>query len=1281
MALRDAEPLKDEPSTLERFFTFLGRPQYAVGSLLSGEFQDAAENVARFGEELLTGSWLHTYRAMDLLPGDFGRNDRNERPEGSDLLRRAGFSIDRGSWGELGANLGVGLLTDPLTYVGGIGLGSKVGRVGKGALVGLGAEGAIGEAAGSTLRRALLSTEAGAKAVAEAGSAEELLRRAVNAADAQPAVRAARAELFDRLSRDPNALEEALAPYGDLRANLTAEQQARAIQNLADRRLGFADGRVSFTGDDAQREILDAGIRGLEGKSLLKPAGVPTLEIPGLTWHALPGSADQWSRIGLATPARALNGLLGLAAPTLSEALGKVGAEAVEKFTRTFYDKLSFGQIPEAARAAAAARVPALLVQKHDLARRIAEVSAPLPEEALDAIGAVLREGDDLMRKGVTQEQADFALKQLGGAPSPRASLAQDILDGRFDPNADDARVLLDADFRGALPTLLNVKAKAPGAGYTGFLGFLSWVKNENRGARFVSTARTEAGQKMFAKAEKAGLLRPAGQGMFDTFEVVGDPDVLLRQIASETASTDAIRGTLPWLGTGEHADRMRAAWAYQRQKVAAAAAAKGARPEDALRFVDEYVEDVRKQPQELVDSGVWAAVGPRRMEGGGRTDLTPFYFPSQASEALSLFLAKGSTSKKVGRGGLSYAEALADSFTKSRDHENLAETLASFRKVAEKYGMPIPDLVDFETTNAVAAAGSGLFENNAARLWLRRAWAHADTISGAQFEDAVRKVVKDPRHATTLDEFLHAALTGLGARESTLTKLLGGGDFRLRGEAARAAEQFAPRLGGRAAAVEGERGWLYRFPGIHAFVKPLLYLGALPLPAISTFTRNGVGGAVMAAMDPEIGRAGAAGLFATIRDLPLVRGMAGSASRDLQAALLAFANGAPTDAQRALVESATWGGKPAREVAEGLRSVTGGANAYTSERELFNDVGSVADWVEKERIAETGGVPALKADLAAFWSGKGLTTQATAPRALERVRKLWEPLGRLNQSIEGGLRGGAYLTLLQRGYDHASAVKKVNETFVDYAYQSGAERTLRDLLPFIRFSIGAGPNAVAGATGVVGRSVGRASVGADDGRPLPRELRGQTSIPVPGMPDTYATGLGLPFEAGAALLGMIPGAQGWSANVEQNALGALSPQLKTVAENVVGKQFYSDLPLSEVRPIGPLPPFASHGLAGFLPISRFRTELDKWVRASRGDWTGAVNALTGVKLKTVDAEREAEQVIRRWLEEAVKNGDAESVSRFFVSKDRDPNDPKIQQVKAALEALATKERARRAKG
>ena len=1177
MPLRDAEPLRDEPSALERFLTFVGRPGYVVNSLLRGEPGDALENAAMFGEELVTGSWLHGKHLLGLLPSEYGGEGidqglttRDERPEFADVLRSWGSPLERGSWEELGANVVGGALTDPFTYVGGIGLASKAGRVGKTAVAGLGAANEVGLAARSALTRALEASPAGARALAEAGgSAEEFMRRVLNTADAQPWARARVAEETARIAADPALQAEALRPFmtiaddllergpdgllaprpgAALPGPLDEASKAQAYADLAAKRLGIVEEagpllpgqaprtRVDLTGHNAQADLLSDGLRAIEGKGLLRPFGVPTLEVPGLSWTALPGRAEQWEKIGLATPAYALKGIVGLGSPAAAEALGAFGAKTADALRKTFVNRSGFGQLPDGLTALAPGVSGRALVKAAEAQETISHLGQNLKPEALSALGTEwIRAADKF----------DDLAKQPG-----------------------EVKAILDA-------------ARARGL--------------------------TEA------------------------------PDVL------------------PGL-VGDHADAVRFAYADARARAIGAAEAAGAAPEDAARFLDAYVARMREVPKELVDRGIWSKA----------TD-TPFYVPHQADDALAMFLASGSPSKKIG--GTNYAEALADVYTRGRKNPRLQELLAEFNKVADRYGVPRPDLADFDTPTD-ALVNSGMLQSNLAELWLRREWAHAQTIARADFEKLARETVTDVRHANVLDDFLGASLQGLGARQNAVAKFLGGGKFRFNDpRLVDAAKGLQGRLGGAPGAVEGRAGWVYDWPGINSIFKPAMYL-----PSVSTYVRNGVGGIVMAAMDPEVGgSAAAAGLAAAIRDAPLVRELTGSkASRSTLASLIAAATDRATPEQLAKLESATVGGRKASELVQFLREGVVGSNAV-NDRELFASAASIKDAIA-ERANSRGGLAALKRDVGAAFSGKGLTTESFAEGGLERMRAFWRPLGRVNQTVENGLRAGAFVKLVGEGWDPATALAKVRETFVDYQYQSGSERLLRDLLPFVRFTIGAGPNAIKGSTSLVGRAVGRGAVGSDDGQALPPELRQQVSIPLGG--GTYATSLGLPFEAGGALLGLIPGAADWSRNAEQNVLGALGAPLKPALEKVVGEQFYSGLPLSEVKPIGDLPPIVSHALVGFLPISRFASELGKLIKTLDGDWASAVNATTGVKLRTIDGEREAERLLTRWLQKAVEDGRVGSLERFFAKKDR-AVDPEVQQ---ALEALATAEAKRRKK-
>ena len=1204
--------LQDEPSALERFFTFLSRPYYVGTSLLGGAAEalgrgdptalgrglgDAIENSVMFGEELATGSWAHGKHLTNLLPGvdsPYGLTEKKERPELSDVLHRGNlpFAPKRGSTAELLTNIVGGAVLDPLTYVGGVGLGAKAGRVAKGAATGLGAVGHLGEAATAGVARAIenAAPKAWAARLAAAGddvteAAHSFYREALNHSDNAGFLRSKLAEEEARVMGQLGELPDVMAAaHRYVSPDVPYEEALRlAAREEAHLRLGvdpFSGRFTGLTGRADQAELLDEGTRWLEKQKLLKPAGVPTLEL-GDVWTALPGSAEAWGRIGLAAPVHLAAGALNAGGqavgyPGLGDALREAATNLADGFGRTFYDR-------------------------------------------------TLGLGNDALRAATRQIAGETFAAQAARVPEV----------GRI--------------FEGASPELTNLVGS-------------QWLKYSDDFGDLAVNPWWEPARVERAAADVVGRFG-------------GDR-------AAVQARADAL---LPWATpakTGlneEQAKALRLMFMDARERVAQVAVQAGHDPALAQRILDGYVDAVRKLPEELVEVGRWSE---------GRA--TPFYVPHQATDDLARFMAAGNPGKKLG--GQTYESALRSVFERRRDYTTLADWRAELARVAKKYG--VDDVV-----------GSGV-ETDLSKLLLRRLWAHDRTIGNHVVERVVKEAFPGARFATTAEQFLDAQLRPLGVRQNALSKILGGGEFRVGGAVGKAGASLKNVLGGAPGAVGDEAGWVYQWPGINAIVKPLLYLGAMPLPAVSSFVRNGVGGVVNSLLDPSIGLAGAAGIATSLRDLPIVKALMGAPNvtkGDIGLALRAIKAKAPGAARLSpeelnALQQIQVGKYSLADLVEHMAAGVVQPRGW-SDKELFEQIGSVPRYAEI--ISREGGPDTI----GSWWAhlkdaAKGEFSTSMSDRALETFRAYMRPLAAVNDAIENGLRGGSFLALVKKGYSPAEAAKKVAEQFVDYGYVSATERMVRDLFPFARYQIGVTPVAVKGALSPAGRAVSRAVTTPDDATPLPPEIRGQTTIPYPGGPDAegnarFFTSLGLPFESAADSLALLTP---WKNRAAERTLGSLNPILKTGPEMALDRSFFRGRPISEGdrgpdwlpswapgvtvetlpsgREIKRVPPFVAHALLGFLPVGRLSGELDKWTKVAHGDYANLVNALSGVKLRTVDGEREAEKLVKRVLQEYVESGDLGSVQNFFVkgAKDREL-DPRL---KAALEQLEKAKRAKR---
>lgn len=1258
--MADETQIQDDASLLERFLTFLGRPQYAVMSALGGVGEaaargdpspiwegakDALANSAMFGQELVTGSWLHGVGPLNLVGGPTDITTREDRPEFSDVLRKTALPApDPGSWAEVGVNVVGGMALDPLTYLGGVGLGSKAGRLAKtvaggaevaGDLVGLGAKGAAHEAAAARVAAALRQTEKGAAMLADAADDPKLLlERLLSKRDFDGVKATAQEDLARKLMADEAFRSETAArlaaPRGAAQPVLGSLEEVLpgAARTRAAELLGLGDqGAVQLLGTMDQGPILNAAIDYLEGAQALKPMGVPTLEVPFTKWwKALPGTPEVWDKIGLWTPARIANYTLSKASPEAATAVADMAARLQSRVGRMFYDRV-LGLAP-----------PALV----DASRQIV--------------------GEEVSRKAV---DAQTVFRQFSGVPE----------------------------------AIDNVMGSA-------------WARI---GDRWWDLAQhgDDAMKQTTADAVERIMASPNGG-----------------QAALEGAAREIPWATKETTGLGDDALKaLRIAFTAGRVEVQDAVAAAGGNVAAAMQAFDHAIDQFRRIPAELVEVGAWT-----------EQKANPFYLPHQASEALARFMGAGAASKKVGN--QTYEAALQSVYHSRRKYPQLRDFYEALNEVADRFKVPRPDIDDLLSQGSVARgvdeagllaerrlatpfAAHDVAETRLSHLLLRRLDSHRNVIAAKRVENLAKELMPGARHATQLDLYLDGALAPIGARQNVLLKILGGGEFRIGesqvgagmlGGLARARPILGGNPGAKATARGAEAAWVYKWPGMSAFYKPLLYL-----TGPSSFARNALGGVVNASLDPEIGVRGAAAIGRTLLDLPFVQALGKYGFNPSDTGLVIKAVRTPdvlTPRDLARLQTLEIGGRPVASLLEPLKAGVLTPNP-NYDLDFFTAIGDAARHAELLReeaaTAGRGMLPTLyHTAVQAARAFKGEIDPSWTGRMIEGFRTLMKPLSAINSKIEDSLRTAAWLHYVGKGWDPATASAKVRERFVDYAYNSAQERAVRDLFPFVRYSIGITPTAVKGAVSPVGRAVGRAVSTPATQAVLPPGIRGQTSIPVgedeSGNP-RYATNLGLPFEPAMGVLGLLglpveavagafsPEARARGLDTIRTTLGQAHPLLKTPAEQITGTSFYSGQPIGERdrapdwapswlpgvreetlpsgRVVKKWPPFAAHALMGFLPVSRLSSELDKFVKLTKGDWADYVNFLTGVKIRTVDTEREAQKVIERALEQAVAAGDVGRVNKFFVKGRKEDADPEVL---LALEQLALLEKKRRAR-
>jgi len=419
-------------SVLANVGRFLGRPGFAIRSLLRGNPIDALENVAQGLLDLPTGGFIDRRLSLaNLLPesvqsgGDI--TTRAERPEFTDLV--GGFTGP----GKVLADVVGGIATDPLTLAtfGGSG-------VARGALGGLrrtdaarGLSVALRETAAG--RRALeeAASEIGRKATAKLGDAAltpaargALTRRVEELAAEKVLTKHVDPALFDDLFRTQKAkiIRDGIGKLSDEAAELAASnpgeltalaasaakpsvsRELTRLEALANARAGRIAGVGRRTGPvisgaPQQADIVEAGVRALENVGLLKDSSA--LRIGGVSVIK-----DFWPRIGRMTILRPFVKKPGREAETILQA----GAEAAWQWAKgALFDKTLIGKVPAGLREVA---------RRHGLER--ARKDATSAHDAQRLFGHFTGEEKAIMGRGLMAAQDEWHKVLRGSGDASR---------------------------------------------------------------------------------------------------------------------------------------------------------------------------------------------------------------------------------------------------------------------------------------------------------------------------------------------------------------------------------------------------------------------------------------------------------------------------------------------------------------------------------------------------------------------------------------------------------------------------------------------------------------------------------------------------------------------------------------------------------------------------------------------------------------------------------------------------------------------------------------------
>lgn len=422
---------------------------------------------------------------------------------------------------------------------------------------------------------------------------------------------------------------------------------------------------------------------------------------------------------------------------------------------------------------------------------------------------------------------------------------------------------------------------------------------------------------------------------------------------------------------------------------------------------------------------------------------------------------------------------------------------------------------------------------------------------------------------------------------------------------------------------------------------KPLVTVGAGPIPNPPFLIRNAISGVLQAAAHPKIG------LESGLRHI----------------AQIAY------DGMAALVEKIPGMGKLPRSqltrIIEGnVTDTVVKGTSYTERQiaELMKKHGVKQSFVRMEDLLR---------ELEPVRAAKGV-----ARKAYDAVVGSQFP-AKLSDGIESRMRAQGFVHALKKGLAPEDAAKAVREAFIDYETVSNLHRNIRDIIPFAQFTIGQTPRTI--RTALERPRVFSPLVAGsrrEEGGILPPYVAEQPHFNLGKDTEgksAFLAGLGTPFEDINSL---------WAGSLGrtfERGIGMTSPPIKAVYEQASGRDPFFGRPISDYRRETPTTSLLPDVLAGRtvrttkegqkipevspqlhrviqkLPWSRQISMANQLFDSRKRTWHKAISLLTGAKVVSVDQDRELRRVILEYLKDRAEAGEIGEFARFFAYGETSP--------------------------
>ncbi len=415
---------------------------------------------------------------------------------------------------------------------------------------------------------------------------------------------------------------------------------------------------------------------------------------------------------------------------------------------------------------------------------------------------------------------------------------------------------------------------------------------------------------------------------------------------------------------------------------------------------------------------------------------------------------------------------------------------------------------------------------------------------------------------------------------------------------------------------LPGRKGIWRDMAGINQIIRSSLTVGTMGIPFPAFHVRNMFSTMFQTLFDPQVGPAVALRTnMAILADLPVIRA-------------LGFSNRS--------------------QVIRFYRAVAGDASALKG----LPNIGTYAPEEIVDFLTRFGVVSQdfASIEIAILNAGKMGTS-----KLLDYAKGAGLPRN-MARKVESSHRIAAFVKLLGEGVPPPEAADRVGRIFVKYNYQSVADRLIRDLFPFSRFTIATVPVALAEGMRrpytILPFTKFQASAKTEE-TTIPPWVREGLAMPMgmgPGGP-MYLSGLGTVTEE----LNILGSGQGIARTLEKGVLGRLHPFIKTPLEAVTRRQFYFGQPLGDYRAYPDLP-IAGEQIIGMSPLSRMANTVRKFFDTRKPFWARLLNTTTGIRIVSVDEERELRKLLERYFTERARSDtNLGAFTNFYVRGDVDP--------------------------